>query len=501
MSTKIDYKPVALNIDNIINSLSPRTFEELKKYFNSNYENIYLKETPESNLVMFSNIYSKKKIEYDDVYMECRSIILDKETLKVICYTYDDIIYNDEAKSYMLSHDDYEKVFYECFEGTLLSLYHYNGKWNVATRRCINAENSRWKSNKSYYELFLECLSCSFEEFTSHLSESNNYYFVLVHHENKNIVDYTSQFGENYKEIIHVMTRDRETHMEFNLSDSNQWKVELKIRQPKTYKDLSILDEENKVNDLKFPITNEGILVKMFNKDNGKSYFLKIQTKSYESVSSLKPNNSNIIVSFINLYQQDNLKTHIEYFPDNNMITDHLTNSKYDTIGMIDASFKVLTSELIELFKYLYNLKDCSHKNKDTHIYDNLPNEYKTVMYKIRGIYYKKKEKYIANNKSTNDNIKLVDTNSSLRIADIYHLLKSYNIQDLINLFRARKTIKINCQNDPDSDYDKLFTSFSHRCEGIFLKMIYILLNNLFKEEPQIKINEQLDLQPALSIS
>ena len=86
-------------------------------------------------------------------------------------------------------------------------------------------------------------------------------------------------------------------------------------------------------------------------------------------------------MGFVELYQQDKLKQYLEYFPDNMKL-----NKIYDTIGVIDASFKVLTSELFELFRYLYDLKDCSHKNKE--FYKLLPNEYTIVLYKIRGIYY-----------------------------------------------------------------------------------------------------------------
>ena len=84
---------------------------------------------------------------------------------------------------------------------------------------------------------------------------------------------------------------------------------------------------------------------------------MKFQTNSYQFMSLLKPNTNNVYMSFIELYQQDLLKKHIEYFPGNSKLVVDDLNETYDTIGVVDASFKVLTSELYEIFKHLYDLK------------------------------------------------------------------------------------------------------------------------------------------------
>ena len=45
----------------------------------------------------------------------------------------------------------------------------FNGEWFLSTRQCIDAKNSKWTSEKSYYEMFMECIGISFKEFTIHL--------------------------------------------------------------------------------------------------------------------------------------------------------------------------------------------------------------------------------------------------------------------------------------------------------------------------------------------
>jgi hypothetical protein len=40
------------------------------------------------------------------------------------------------------------------------------------------------------------------------------YFFIILHYENKYIVDYSNIFGDNYKKLVHIITRDKETQIE-----------------------------------------------------------------------------------------------------------------------------------------------------------------------------------------------------------------------------------------------------------------------------------------------
>jgi hypothetical protein len=347
--------------------------------------------------------------------------------------------------------------------------------------------------------MFLECLNVDYETFTSYLKPEFNYFFVLVHFENKHIVNYSKYFeDEFYKKVIHVMTRERKTHKDININDSNQWKInpnfriplinsdddscvkklksfihdKMEVHIPYNYYDFGNLDLTNTNNNFKLPIEGEGLIVKLFDKNTNKTKILKFQTNSYQFMSILNPNIVNIYIGFVQLYKEDLLKKHLEYFPGNIRI-----NNIYDTIGVIDASFKVLTSELFEIFRYLYNLRNCAHKN--TEFYKILPPEYTIVLYKIRGIYYKKKEMYI---KNKIDSITMDNTyNYSLKIFDIYNLLKKdYDTQSMIGLFKARKYF---IRKYKDSKYQSILSKMSARCEKIHLNMIEILSDKMYPDE------------------
>jgi hypothetical protein len=45
------------------------------------------------------------------------------------------------------------------------------------------------------------------DHFVKYLETTESYLFVLVHHENKHLIDYSHQFGANYKELFHISTQ------------------------------------------------------------------------------------------------------------------------------------------------------------------------------------------------------------------------------------------------------------------------------------------------------
>ena len=270
------------------------------------------------------------------------------------------------------------------------------------------------------------------DDLTSKLNQNYIYTFVLVHHENQHIIDYSFQFGENYKEIIHIMTREQNTFREIELTDETQWtNSDVNFKRSKELDDLSILDKYNNIDEISLPLKSEGVIIKLFDSVSGKSYLLKIQNNTYQFLSMIKPNEHKLVINFVHLYKTDMLKKHIEFFPTSKNIV--FAGDTFETINLIDTVFKVLTSEMFELFKHFYDFKSCSHKNSS--LYDILPKEYRYILYQIRGIYFKKKEEFITNNLKNKSTSYVY---SNLRIYDIYNLLKTYEIKNLVRLFNAR---------------------------------------------------------------
>jgi len=461
-------------ITEVVNSLPEKTYNELKKKITSMSNRINVREFENSNLFMLFNNYTKDTTKFTPLEKECRSLIMDRNTLDVVCYSFDEMLYNDDAKQHLFnmytSDKKNKKSIEECYEGTLLAIYNYDDKWHVSTRKCLDANKSKWKSKKTHYDMFIECAG---DNFFVNLDKEYYYFFVLVHYDNKNFIDYSEYFGDAmYKKLIHVMTRDKKTHLEVEGKFLNNY-IPLK---PKIYNDFSELDKENEIDDIRVAPKMEGVVIKFLDEETNKTLLMKIQSKRYMMLNTLKPNSINIYSSFVELYQTGYLKKHLEIFPENNKIFNPLFDEEpYDTLGVIDATFKVLTSELYELFQILWNYRDASHKNKE--LYKILSSEYTTILYKIRGIYYKKKEEYILKK----NNNQLANKNYNLRICDIYNLLKGYDTKELLKLLHARKILKAKADAEQTDPIYASYRNVSNKCDKVSIKMIAILLNCMFE--------------------
>ena len=464
-----DYIENNTNIDDLKNELYKNGV--MSKYYED--ENLLLVYTKHNNVLNINELSN-----------ECRSLVIDTNTNKIVSYTCNTPIVNMEAMNYLLEHNDDNKKIYKCYEGSLLSLFNNNGKWYLSTRRCLDSNDSVWKED-SHYNLFLDVLRedgfNSLDDFVQICNPDYCYYFVLLHHQNKLIIDYSDEFGENYKKLCLAIVREQETQNEIlfnNLDDvftgeSEYGNIFGNIFIPQEYEDLEIFNSMNDDMNSYLHCKNEGIVIKML--DGSCNTILKLQTLSYQFNRAIGSEN-NILKGLILLYQNNKLDV---CFENNNelenfrkIINPFNTHKTYDTIGVIDSLFKVLTSETYELYKILFNLKTGKQMNNEiaSQLYKLLPSEYKSILYNIRGIYYKNKKKSIDNNS---------DNKIYLHIKNIYEYYKNKDIETIVELLRVRKLMYnwLKLENKPGL---KLFGSINKKCERIHLNLIDIFTNKLF---------------------
>ena len=443
--------------------------------------NIHYKDYPDENLILVFTKYNQNV--NSELMKECRSMVLDRNTLNIVSYSCNVPLYNHEAIDFLLKQEeDNTKLITKCYEGTLIGVFNHNDKWYLSTRRCLDSKKSKWKSNKSHLDLFVETLleiEIDLEKFYNILNPDYKYYFILIHHENINIVDYSKEFGENYKKIALAFVRN-DNHQELDLYQPNKKLVSLKILMdenkiilPQKYNDLSLIDSENTKGYINIPPTTEGLIMKVYDKELNRNLILKFQTLDYQFIKTIGPTeDQNIYRGFLKLYQLNKLNYYIKNnknFEKYKTIKNPLNESEfYDTIGSVDAIFKVLTSELYELFKLLYHNKNNKHKNTD--LYSILPKEYREIIFNIRGLYFEKKSTYIKNL----NNKKSIKVNF-LKIKDLYNFLKSYEINKL-NLILKHRSLLL---SQDETNVIKDFKSISNRCDMIHLKLVKIYTNKL----------------------
>lgn len=421
-----------------------KNIDELKEKLLDKTKDLYFSQNDE--LLLISNDYTKNVKNMSELERECRSVIVDNN-LKIICYTFDSIYYNEDAKEYLIINDNINNIqINKCYEGTLITFYYYNNNWKISTRKSLDANKSYFHSKKSYYELVKDVVG-DLDEFTNKLDTNYYYMFVLVHYENINLVNYSHEFGNEYKKLIHIMTRNIE-HQEVLLELKENF-----IIIPERYQDYTMLDNLNQKSLYKFPLKDEGLVIKVYNNDTGKSNILKLQSNAYICLKNIKPNTNDKIQALFEQFQKDKLREHFKYFE-----ADKKIGENYDTLGVIVATIKIITSELLELFKLLWDIR--TGKNKNKKLYDSLPLEYKRILYNIRGVYFKNKGKYI-DAKRKGD----VYQTKILRIKDIYNIIKcTCTSREIINLIIARRQLKN-------------IKEISNKCDYISLKMMSIIDN------------------------
>ena len=400
---------------------------------------------------------------------ECRSLVLNKDK-KIISYSGETPLMNKEGMNYLLQHTTDKQLITESYEGTILSMFYHNDRWFVSTRRCLDCHDSKI-NGQSHYDMLIETLE-NFEEFTSKLDKSKSYYFVLLHHNNKLVIDYTLTHGENYKKLYLTEVRD-ENMNELPLEENFIEHVNVLL--PKKYETLDDFTEYNNTVKYEKPV-KEGVIVKVWCEELNKYRIVKLQYNVYQFYQSSSfgqsTTNINQIQGLVHLYQIDKLQEFFTQNPESSYkkITNPTNpDEEFDIVGIIDALFKTLSIELFELFKILCDIKTGKQVQDKTEFYNGLSKEYKDIIYAIRGVYFKKKAlKFTEEDK----------TNSLLKYNDIYTLIKDSSTESIIAFLRQRKIM-----------LNKLlpeFVTVNSTCEKINVKykmhnkLTAILTNTLF---------------------
>jgi hypothetical protein len=438
------------------------SLEELRKKL---YEKgVLTKDYIDDNLVLLYHKYDSPVT--NELERECRSLVIDRTTFNIVSYSCETPRLNNEGMEFLIVNPTEKQEINTCYEGTFLSIFFHGEKWYIATRRCLNSKDSvLTNTNVSHYEMFQEVLTkagyTDFDTFSSKLDKSKSYYFVLIHHKNKNTIDYTKFYGDNYAVACLITIRDLNM-TELDIYNENFINDVIFVPEKlASIDDFANFNKSVKYGELP---TSEGIVIKVWNSKMNKNNLVKLQNLNYQFAQVVGSNNNNIYKGYIYLYQNNKL---IDYFSDTKLASKRKVvnpfnpSESYDVIGLIDSAFKVCTSELYELFKKLWSLKSGQHQNKE--LYETLPKEYKDIMFAIKGIYYKKKTMFYEN--------KIDLETSYLRISDIYSYLKALSTDTFIAFLRMRKLML---------NWNKTFCDVSVKCYSVHLKLCQILTKKLY---------------------
>lgn len=449
--------------------------EDFKNFLKNNH--VHYKEDNNSDLVILFNNYNDLFTSKINTF--ARSLVISKNLKKIVSYSCPTPLENSNGINYMIRNCDKNKdnIITECYEGTFLSLFNYEDKWYLSTRKCLDANESKYKE-KTYFEMFENILNISgyetFESFTNELDKNKSYYFILLDHENINLIDYSYLFGENYHKLIFVYSRNIDQKIETLKDYSNVPNfIGEHIIKPKIISDISYLDEYNKNNRWNIPAKSEGLVIR-----TNDGILIKLQSLDYQFAKSVGTD-ENLYLGMLKMYQLDKLEEYINYNGNKNKferIKNPINeNESYLTIGIINSIFRVLTSELLNLYGLLYNNKGLPIDNE---LYKIIPNEYKYFMFKIRGIHFRK-----------------INLSKDLSEKDIYFLLKNTEINNINSLLRMRKLMNNLSFKNKFNDQMKKFKQISLGINKLNMKLINIYTAKLFPELMDNEIPDNIVLE------
>jgi len=338
-------------------------FEDIKNSL-ININGLIIKENEDLYLLKYNRKEGTKE-DYDtnEFLKECRSIILEKDTNKIICLS---LKFKESYEIFQENVKWENNVIEESIDGTLINIYYYNNEWNISTRGTLDA-NCYWNSSKTFKDLFMEASQICNMNYEL-LDKDFSYSFVLCHPECRNIVKYSSP------NITHILSRNMTTLIE---SDE-----EIGIQKPNIIKILNLnkIDPTNydelaqNVNLLKF--NNEGYM--LYSKD--RLYRTKLRSSDFIKLAKIKGNEPFINKRLLLIRNTDELTEFLTYFPE------YTSNYKE-----LEINFKKLVDELINIYTIVKIQKK----------FIDIPTLYRKPIYEIHRIYINLIDGYISGSRPT----------------------------------------------------------------------------------------------------
>ena len=335
-----------MELNNFIKINNLNNFELLKEKLEAVPYNLKFKE--DNDYPDFFLIHNQESSDFNlKIVNECNGIILNKKDLKIICYTFDKC----NNSTIIPNIFDFDNLHLEySVEGTLIRLF-FKNKWCLSTKKCIDANKSKWLSDKSFQDLFKEIFD---EKKLDSLDQNYCYSFILTHPENNIIVNYETP------NLILISTRDMNNLNEINYDIEEISKLEKKKIDKVNIESIcnDIINQQN--------LLNEGFI---FIDTNFNRW--KLKSNLYNKVRNLWGNTNNRFFRYIELRKNPEI------------LNDYLYYFKNDT-----ELFKNYEEKLN--FFYEYILKNYINKHVTKNII-KLPFYLKDIVYKLHGDYLKNK--------------------------------------------------------------------------------------------------------------
>lgn len=300
-----------LKIVNFIKSHS--NWEEL---LTSSPYNLSIKR--DGKLILFK--YNQINSDFnEEICREARGLILEEGTWKVVRMAFKKFF--NIGESYAAKIDWNTAVATEKIDGSIISVFYYDGKWRIATNSTINAFKADLAGANSYISfggLFESVLPLST---FAHYNKRRCWTFELVSPYNKVVIDYPET------KVYLLSVRDMDSLEELDLDAVEMIADANGIAVPKRYNLNNEADYRQLVEQM--PEGHEGIVVR-----DAAGERVKIKTLLYFQLHKAKNNGVITLDRIVDLIRANDHYEFLSYFPEYTDIFTHVKQQVDHTEGI-----------------------------------------------------------------------------------------------------------------------------------------------------------------------
>lgn len=258
-------------------------------------------------ILNYSQIDSPKN---HPIVLECRGLILEKESFNVICYPLKRFFNYLEVTEVTENFDFNKAVGLQKLDGTLISLFNYKDKWLMSTRGVIENTSNVGMADITFKELFQRAAN-QYPAFWANLDKKLTYCFELTALENRVVTIY------HERKLHLILARELETLKELSLKDLESLAKKLGVEFPNKV----TFNNGDELLDLarKLATLEEGFVAVIFESydEDGISFKrVKIKNPAYVAIHHLKDRSGRSMRSFISLIRSNNMDEFLGYFPE-----------------------------------------------------------------------------------------------------------------------------------------------------------------------------------------
>lgn len=189
------------------------------------------------------------------IVIECRSLILDVFTFEVVSRKFDRFFNYGEALEYYHDFDLSRSVIMEKADGSLIGVYHHNGKWHISTRGMAFAEGEH-PMGGTFRGKVLEAFGLTEEEFQKQFSlyePTITFVFEYTSPQNRIVTKYDEP------EMVFLSANGVGFDYDYEIAAHDLESTNLNFRKVKTYR-ASNMDEVVKLAN-SLPDLQEGFVI------------------------------------------------------------------------------------------------------------------------------------------------------------------------------------------------------------------------------------------------